>query len=771
MPRVLFRALTAAGALTLGLAGAVVFAAPAAAANFNVTLPGDDGAVGTLRWAVNQANATAGPDSITIDAGLTVTLESQLAIVEGVTVTGGFGTTITHDDNFDMIAINPDALKPDQAYQFDNIRFEGDADGPLVGRAINALSGTPFTSLTTNNCSFDGFFASGSGGAINTLMASGNGPVNLSVTSFTNNGSLLGGGAVSVVGSTSFSLTGNGAGVGTVSGNTSSVGGGIVVDRTPTVTVEDMTFTSNRATTGNGGALWVRRAATLDVTDSTFGALGTGNTADASGGAIFAGDVSTTTLTGVTAIDNASGPNGGGGAVHIESGVNATIDGGLYEENSATASDGGAVRFYELSSLVTIEGGAVFKNNGANGAGGAVNIQNDETTPAVEIIDGASFVGNDAGTLGGAVFSTDIDTFTTQDAEYSHNGAGWSGGAIWQEDSFSTFLAERSLFDGNFALDGNGGAIGIEGMPEGDHSVTLRSSTFSGNSANSTTAYGGAFVIGETGDGTVISVDSSTFVDNSVTEDDGVAQGAAIAAIDSDSLNGRLDIVNSTIQETEEEDDPFAVFVQHVGETGLLTVRNTTLLGIGGVLVDDNDGGVELINSIIESTEGPGAELEDGSGNLFTAQYSLFTSAFDAGVILDEATNRFDVADMRLGPLQNNGGPTDTRLPADNSPAVNKGNAAIEVDLPTVDQRGVDGGNFPRVSGPAMDIGAVEIQVPLPATGSTIPLWIPIVGGAILLVGIAAIVFTVVSRRRLKALEAPAAATPTPTDPEVPPTA
>lgn len=763
MPRVLFRALTGVGALALGLAGVLVVAAPASAATFDVANNADSGS-GSLREAVGLANASAGQDFINIPAGYVITLASQLILTEGVTITGGFGTTITQSDSFDFISIEPDALKPAQAYQFDNILFQGDAAGALVGRALVATTGNPFTSLTTNNCSFQGLFATGSGGALNTAIASGNGPVSLNVTNFENNGSLLGGGAVSVFGSTSFSITGNGAGVGSVSGNTSTNSGGIVVDRTPTVTVEDMTFSSNTATTGNGGALSVSRAATVNVTNSTFGGAGGANTAAQSGGAIFVSETPTTTLTNVTAVGNSTGAGGGGGAMHVESGTQATVIGGLFEDNDSTASDGGAMRFYNVSNLVSIEGGARFTDNEAEFTGGAVMVVSDaETGPNVQIIEGSAFDGNEAGTLGGAVFMTNIGTFTTQDASYTNNSAGWSGGAIWQEADFDTFLAERTLFDQNHALDGNGGAIGVEGMDPGVHSVTLRASTFSGNTATSSTSYGGAVVLGETGDGTVVSVDSSTFVDNSVTEGDGIAQGAAIAAVDPNSLNGRLDIVNSTIQETETEDGPYAIYVAHIGQTGLLTVRNTTLLGIGGVLVQDNDGAAQLTNSIIETTDLPGAALNGGS--TFDAQYSLFSSQYDPSVIALQATNRFQVADMKLGLLQNNGGPTETRLPANDSPAVNTGNAAIEVDLPQVDQRGVDGGNYPRISGPALDIGAVEIVVPLPATGSTIPLWIPIVGGAILLIGAAAIAFTIVSRRRLHAAESAAQAPPQGDDP------
>lgn len=746
------RALTGLAAAALGLSGALVVAAPATAATTPVTLPGDSNSPGTLRYAVNEANAAPGADSITIAAGLTVTLASQLPpLVEGVTVTGGFGTTITQSASFNFISIEPDATKTDQAYRFDNILFQGDAGGAMVGRAITASTNVPFTSLTTNNCSFQGLFATGAGGAIWTAIASGNGPVNLSVTSFGNNGSNTGGGAVSVSGSSSFSMVGNGSGVGSATGNTSSGGGAVFVDRVGAVTIEDMTFTTNTATSGNGGAIVVQRSTSLAITDSKLGGVGgLGNIADASGGALFVSEVPTTTLTTTDFTGNRATTAGGGG-IHIESSGALTIDGGQYLDNRALASDGGALRVYGLSGLLSVEGGAAFYSNLGN-YGGAIAIVNDTTGGPVQFIEGTTFVTNRANNLGGAIFSSNIGTFSTRDATYDRNEAAWSGGAIWQEDGFSTFIAERTLFTGNHTLGGNGGAIGLEGMPAGDHSFTLRSSTFSENSATGTSAYGGAVVLGETGNGTVVSVDSSTFVDNSVTESDGVAEGAAIAAIDPNSINGRLDIVNSTFFETETEDSPFVIFAQHVGETGLLTVRNTTLFGVGGVLVDDNDGGVQLINSIIETTNLPGVALDTGA--LVTAQYNLFSDDYDAGVIASAATNRFEVADMKLGALANNGGPTDTRLPADDSPAVNTGNAAIEVDLPTTDQRGA---GYPRVFGPALDIGAVEINAPLPATGSTIPLWIPVVGGVILLVGAAAIAFTIVSRRRLAALEAPTA--------------
>jgi hypothetical protein len=56
--------------------------------------------------------------------------------------------------------------------------------------------------------------------------------------------------------------------------------------------------------------------------------------------------------------------------------------------------------------------------------------------------------------------------------------------------------------------------------------------------------------------------------------------------------------------------------------------------------------------------------------------------------------------DPQLGGLADNGGPTDTRLPADTSPALD---AAVGCASSMIDQRGVA-----RPIGSACDIGAVE---------------------------------------------------------------
>jgi hypothetical protein len=74
---------------------------------------------------------------------------------------------------------------------------------------------------------------------------------------------------------------------------------------------------------------------------------------------------------------------------------------------------------------------------------------------------------------------------------------------------------------------------------------------------------------------------------------------------------------------------------------------------------------------------------------------------------LDEDTNNFIGIGAQLGPLDNNGGPTQTMAPLDGSPLIDAGDntAASDAGL-TTDQRGLT-----RIVDGTVDIGAVETQV------------------------------------------------------------
>ncbi len=589
--------LTAVAALALGLAGAVVIVPPASAAveTYPVTKSVDDGTANTLRWAIGQANAHANdPDTsdvITIDAGLAVTVNAALpALIEGVTVVGGFATSITRTANFDLLEIEPDATKPEQVYQFENITFQGFG----TGRALNVDSVNPVESLTTNNCNFNGFSVTGDGGAVYVAGSATHGPVEFSVTNFSGNTATLNGGAASIVAAASFTIAGNGLGVGSASGNTGGSGGAISLFqlRGP-ITVLDMTFADNTALF-DGGALSIR-----------------------------------------------------------ESAVAATIN-------------------------VTNSG---FDNNNANRHGGGLHIDHIGPGATSALILNSTFTGNDV--VIGA-------------------GAGvWMGPVA----DGANFTVRNSEFIGNTTQGGDGGGVYVETNDE------------------------------------VVEVDSSTFSNNNLyNPNDTDGRGNSIA-IEQSSATVR--VLNSTIDEPLTNNSAIYGTFTETGTPNLEILSSTIVSGNHGLEMDPNSPTSSITNTIFVSP--PGGFNLIGSGPAWNVTHSLFSGPFDPLQIIAASTDRFGIADMKLGALAENGGPTQTRLPAQDSPAINFGtNAAAYLATTPDDQRGP---GYPRILNGTIDAGAVEVFVPLPATGPVVPLWMPIVAALVLLLGAAAVAFSVARRR------------------------
>src|SRR5207248_1223141 len=104
-------------------------------------------------------------------------------------------------------------------------------------------------------------------------------------------------------------------------------------------------------------------------------------------------------------------------------------------------------------------------------------------------------------------------------------------------------------------------------------------------------------------------------------------------------------------------------------------------------------------------------------------------SGFTNGVNGDQVGTMTSPINALLGPLANNGGPTQTHLLLPGSPAINAGsNANLPPDtfdldndgdtaepLP-VDQRGI---GFGRIVNTTVDIGAVEVNYAISATAGT----------------------------------------------------
>jgi len=84
----------------------------------------------------------------------------------------------------------------------------------------------------------------------------------------------------------------------------------------------------------------------------------------------------------------------------------------------------------------------------------------------------------------------------------------------------------------------------------------------------------------------------------------------------------------------------------------------------------------------------------------------------DGTCFTPSTTNGDITADPKVGPLQNNGGPTDTMALLDGSPAINAADNAL---CPATDQRGIA---RPQPAGGVCDIGAYEATPPVAVTNA-----------------------------------------------------
>jgi hypothetical protein len=138
----------------------------------------------------------------------------------------------------------------------------------------------------------------------------------------------------------------------------------------------------------------------------------------------------------------------------------------------------------------------------------------------------------------------------------------------------------------------------------------------------------------------------------------------------------------------------------------LATVTHSTIAGnTGGI---DIGGEFTLRNSIVAKNTGANSTFNDINGTITSSGYNLISeSAGGSGYVPSDILD----VDPKLGPLQNNGGPTLTMALLPGSPAIDSG---TNQGAPEWDQRGP---GFPRVVNGTIDRGAFEVQ----ATGAPAP--------------------------------------------------
>jgi hypothetical protein len=443
----------------------------------------------------------------------------------------------------------------------------------------------------------------------------------------------------------------------------------------------------------------------LEITGGTIGnALGT----DAQGGGILS--QGTLTLDSVSVTDNVA---------------KATVAPESPMVVGGNALGGGIASFGAL----TIENGSMIDGNQAVGANGS-----------------AGYFGGDGD--GGGVYSGTAEQVEISDTTISGNiaraggggdgvggdggqaGEGAGGGVLIENSGTSSVVLNDDTVAGNTSACGNGGngAAGFDGGGSGPGegggievfdaaTVMISNTTVSGNMATSgnggtkgsgTTTSGGEGGYGFGGgietDVTGTKLVDDTIYGNTATGGGGQFSGNAEGGGISDFTAG-LTIVNCTIASNS------AVVVAPVSGGTPGTPEGG---GICNLLTPDSS--LDLYNTLVAGNTAAGSP--DVFGPVATTENNLIGD--DTGSMGFNTTSPQNdqfgtsgaVLDAKLGPLQNNGGNTETVALLAGSPALGKGDvgAAISAGLMT-DQRGA---GFARVENNTVDVGALETQLQMP---------------------------------------------------------
>jgi CSLREA domain-containing protein len=285
------------------------------------------------------------------------------------------------------------------------------------------------------------------------------------------------------------------------------------------------------------------------------------------------------------------------------------------------------------------------------------------------------------------------------------------GAAIHKRDADLT-IREAVIRDSSTTGIGNygGGIYSLFG------STTVERSTISGNSTAGDFANGGGLASREE----ALTVDRST-VSGNHTYGQG-ADGGGISAIDP----GSVTIERSTVSGNETAGvaaHGAGVWVEYRDQT---TIASSTISGNSATGAATHGGGIDvytttadpiLTNTIVAGNSAPGGPDLYSATETFDASFTLVGDG--SGATINETIMDSNVLDQDplLGPLQENGGPTETMALPPTSQAVNKGRSFGA----TSDQRGLTrpvaypGVPFSTAAGAdGADIGAFELQAPAP---------------------------------------------------------
>lgn len=280
--------------------------------------------------------------------------------------------------------------------------------------------------------------------------------------------------------------------------------------------------------------------------------------------------------------------------------------------------------------------------------------------------------GKVSGVNGGGILN--VGTLTLTDVRVVSNETTLEGGGIYSSGAATLTIVNSSIVANSSDQDG-GGITLSNGL------LKVTGTTVSHNGAE--TRGGGLAVINGNAELTNATV-SMNRATGSPTPSENAGGGIVIA-------NGLVTLDHVTVTKNEANGNGNGIFL---GGGGALTLR--------GTIVADN--------WIFASTTA--GDIASLGTETITANYSMFSKARSVG--LSEASGNNTILDLPgLGPLSDNGGPTQTHALLSGSPAINAGN---NDDCPATDQRGLPRA---RTVADPCDIGAYEVARIPTATGLT----------------------------------------------------
>lgn len=684
----------------LAFASLVAFPAAAHAAPITVNDSGDGVGVGTIRYAA--ANIGVGE---TINITVPLSPASTVLFPRGVVIQGN-NNNVTRGAVGNFPIFEFDTAVANEDVVINNLNFDGSTG---TGSAIFVDTATNFRDVTLTNVHIQDFTAARGAGVDIAGLAQ---HLYVYDSEFINNHATAGAG-----GAIYGDMSQSGAELyrTEIDGNTASTfGGGLAFEHHVALTsfiFEDLTVTDNVAQSDAGGGIFVDATSRVSITRGSY----LRNTAQNAGGAAYFWKSYTATITGpVTFAENQSTGNGGGAVGLSEVHFGFDIDGATFTNNTA-ASRGGALTVADVLDTDSTLKNSTFESNTA-ADGGAISFENARTVISenVDLLTNHAIAGN-----GGGLY---IESF--------------SGFIDW---GFSRFIGNTAV--GAVAGDGNGGAVAIANF---NGSLDLVDSVIRGNTASGGggVGYGGGLYIASATEAGSLDVGRAEFSGNTLVPGPG-GDGASIAFLDMGDSYVRMS--DNTYAENISPAGTAEIFYGNVGTGFVSDLYSQTILGSVGIEAGTNDGDIDVVDTAIDTESHP---VVIGAGNPIAFSSSAFSGP-PAGIILDDGTNFYSIADFKFGPLQDNGGFTLSKLPLAGSILIDNGHIG---GGESYDQRGA---GFERILNGRIDIGAVESPAPASASGPALaptglgldPL-MPLFAGTLLLAGLGVLLLTRQTRNR-----------------------